>query len=233
VDDPVVGYRRFSVPQDPSQHNPEAPDAWLLRPTYYSNMGPWRRGENKADCYRVSSKVVSSVDRHPPALGPPPAADHTCGLHAFYGLDGAVGYTLGQAWFGIVGSVIGWGKTFWDKTWWRAERAMVIALLHPDDYEILVPISAHRIDGHRREEAIEFARRYAFNAAMEYPVPLLRKDEIEEYTLQYGRPYTDFVTDDELEEASKWNRPRYQLPGGIYNVSPRGKSDPKNPQANP
>jgi hypothetical protein len=190
---PILGYRRWRVP-NPDNFRPSDPDAFNLHPINTTEHGPWRPGVNEAQCTMRESL---------PSCRYPPAASHGCGFYGYYNIDHAFAYTY-YANVTLVGSVISWGNMYFDMKYWRGQYAMVVALLHPDDY-VLTTSQYILGDDRLRERWLGFAHEVVEISSFNFGVPVLRKSEIHEYTEQFGEPYSKVISNVELLRALEGN----------------------------
>lgn len=97
---------------------------------------------------------------------PVPARSCTCGLHAYSHLRSAVRHEDNHRF--LVGAVLGWGRIVpYHSEGWRAQVAQPIALMRPSQ-----PSSSRN--------------RQAQSAAETYGIPLIAREALESYALEFG-----------------------------------------------
>ena len=163
---PVVGFRRFAIPWPPvGKYN----DLLVQRGHRWTPDGP-----TVAECRRPGAAPPSHAA---------PAQECSCGLYAWLEIREALGYhdiTSLMGW--ALASVIGWGRVLFDEDFWRAEKALVVALADPYDTHADKP-------GIVRERTGKWVERVANT----YGVPVLPSDELHEHSLSYGEEYEEAV----------------------------------------
>jgi hypothetical protein len=159
---PVVGFRRFSVP-------------WLHFEPYHYLVQRGHRWTPKAPTVAQCIRLGGTVCGHPV-----PAQECGCGLYAWLDVGGALSYDeMGTPNRWVLASVIGWGRVLFDKDFWRAEMAQVVALADPRDVQ---PKILQKGTG-------AWLERVAAN----YEVPILPLGELREHALMYGEEYVENI----------------------------------------
>ena len=122
----VLGYRRFRIPYGSNYYD----DNHIL--TGYRHAHWNMAGPTVAECRHYDLN-----DYHEE---PAPVQDCKCGLHAWYTqwqaqyAPEARGIRTLEGW--VMAVVAGWGRVYFDKKWWRAEKSVVLCFIDPlDVYE--------------------------------------------------------------------------------------------------
>ena len=161
---PVVGFRRFGIPWPPvSKGN----DHLVQRGHLWAPHAP-----TVAECRTPNATACGNAV---------PTQSCACGLYAWLDIQEALDYheiTTQLGW--VLASVIGWGRVLFDKHFWRAEKAQVIAFADPRDTHANKP-----------DIVQERAGAWLARTAANYGVPILPLDELREYTLTYGEEYAE------------------------------------------
>lgn len=161
---PVIGFRRFGIPWPP--HSKENTHL-VQRGHEWATNAP-----TTAKCKVPDATACGKAS---------PSHDCVCGLYAWLNIEEALSYheiTTTMGW--VLASVIGWGKVLFDESFWRAEKAQVIAFADPRDTHASKP-----------EIVRERTGKWLARTAVNYEVPILPLDDLREHTLLYGDEWVE------------------------------------------
>jgi hypothetical protein len=112
-----------------------------------------------------------------------------CGLHIWYTLQDAQGYTVtGGSSDYLMGVAWGGGKVLFDNKFCRCEYAGVLCLIDPFEYGPLIRTEYRQFDGgvHRTVDVTEEIHQFATNVAERYDIPLLSQVKAMEFAQEFG-----------------------------------------------
>lgn len=138
----------------------------------------------EAQCQQIFSVHMPCPD------GMSPMAECDCGIYGHHDLTEAKLYRAMEYGSGsIFGSMIGWGRIYFDDEWFRAQYALPIAFVWPWESE-----------SHHAEAWVQRTTDWLERVAAKYRVPILPLRELEEYTYRFGGIYrVEPLTKDEEE----------------------------------
>jgi hypothetical protein len=180
---PLAGFRRWVLPRP--QDRIGIGDKYTL----ITRQHPWPFSKEGAEPIKARCRIHWNVHREClPHTSP--TARCECGVYAHHELSRSKFYRSMEFGTGsVLGGVIGWGRVYFDREWWRAEYVLPIAFVDPRDTE-----------GHMTKEWLSRALDWLEGVSDRYQIPILPLREIEAYTLRYGAVWkVPPLTDDEEE----------------------------------
>ncbi len=182
---PLAGFRRWALPRP---HDRIGYDKYTL----ITRRHAWPVGDEGAEPIQAKCQIFYAPSRQcKPHTSPRNACE--CGIYAFQELARGQHYRSMEFGIGSVfGSVIGWGRAYFDEWWWRAEYVLPIAFADPRD-----------TDSHMTKEWVERTLDWLEGISERYKVPILPLNELEAYTLKFGSPWFVPPLSDDEEERIK------------------------------